>query len=143
MSVPSACWIIDGVEAGAGHDGEPLAVEAADVELPPLPAQADEDGLLDVLRDAEVGREQVRGAGREDRERRVRAGHRVDAALHRAVAAPDEEQLGPLGQGTLHLLRREAALRHLDPQRIGHSLALQLAPQLGQAAAERLCRHGR
>ena len=119
------------VEAGAGHHGEPLAVEAADVELPPLPAEADGDGLLDVLRDAEVGREEVRSAGGEDRERRVRAGHRVDAALDGAVAAPDEEQLGPLVQGALQLLRCEAALRHLDPQRIVHALALQLAPQLG------------
>ena len=44
------------VEACAGHDGEALAVEAADVELAALAAQADRDGLLDVLRDAEVGR---------------------------------------------------------------------------------------
>ena len=56
-------------------------------------AEADRHGLLDVLRDAEVGSEQVRSAGRENRERRVRAGHRVDAALDGAVAAPDEEQL--------------------------------------------------
>ena len=82
-----------GVEAGAGHDGEPLPIEAAEVEHMAVTAEADRHGLLDVLRDAEVGREQVRSAGRENRERRVRAGHRVDAALDGAVAAPDEEQL--------------------------------------------------
>ena len=119
------------VEAGAGHDGEPLAVEAADVELPPLPVQADCDGPLDVLRDPEIGREQVRSAGGEDHQRRVRACHRVDAPLERSVTAPHEEQLGPLGECALYLLRREAALRHLDPQRIIHALPLQLASQLG------------
>ena len=52
------------VEAGSGHDGEALAVEPADIELAPFAAEADRDRLLDVLRDAEVRREQVRGAGR-------------------------------------------------------------------------------
>ena len=61
-----------GVETGAGHDGEPLAVEAADIELPPITAETDRDRLLDVLRDPEVRREQVRGAGREDGKRDVR-----------------------------------------------------------------------
>ena len=138
LSVPSASLDHRGVEADAGHDREVLAVEASDVELAPLAVQPDRDGLLDVLRDAEVRREQVGGAGRQDRERCVRAGERVDAALHHPVAAPDEEQLGALGERRFDLLRRVRALRHLDPERVVDALPRQLAPQLGQAAAERL-----
>ena len=81
---------------------------------------------------------QVGGAGRQDRERGVGACERVDAPLHRPVAAPDEEQLGALGESALHLLRDVAALRHLDPERVVDALARQLPPQLGQAAAEGL-----
>src|SRR5207302_2678623 len=50
------------VEAGPCHDGEPLAVEAPDVELTAFAAETDRDRLLDVVRDAEVGGEQVGGA---------------------------------------------------------------------------------
>src|SRR5689334_8093530 len=127
-----------GVEAGAGHDREALAVEPADIELAPFSVQADRHSTPDVLRDPQVRREQVGGAGGQDRERRLRARQRVDRALDHPVAAPDEEQLGTVREGTLHLLGRELALRHLDPHRIRDPSALQLAPQLGQAAAEGL-----
>ena len=126
------------VEAGAGHDGEPLAVEPADVELAPFPVEADRDRARNVLRDSEVRCEQVGGAGGQDRERRLRARQGVDRALDHPVAAPDEEQLGTVRECTLHLLGRELALRHLDPHRICDPIALQLAPQLRQAAPEGL-----
>ena len=124
------------VESDPGHDREVLAVEASDVESAPLAAKPDRDRLLDVLRDAEIRGEQVGGAGRQDRKRRVGTCERVDAALHRPVAAPDEEELGALVTCALHLFRGVAALRHLDPERILDTLARQFPPQLGQAAAE-------
>src|SRR4029077_11685948 len=111
---------------------EAFAVEPTDIEFAPLTAEADQDRLLDVLRDAEVRRQQIGGAGRQDREWRLRAGHRVDRALDRPVAAPDEEQIGAVRERTLHLLRREAALRYLDPDRIGDALALELPSELHQ-----------
>ena len=76
-----------GVEAGARHHGEPLAVEAADVELAALAAQSDRDGLLDVLRDPEVDGEQVRGARRDDREAR-----RPSRRARRRSAAPSRRR---------------------------------------------------
>ena len=115
-----------------------LAVEAADVESAPLATKPDRDRLFDVLRDVEIRGEQVRGAGRQDRERRVGAGERVDAALHGPVAAPGEEELGALVKCTLHLFRGVAALRYLDPERIVDSLAREFPPEFGQAAAEGL-----
>ena len=71
------------VEPGAGHHGEALLAEAADVEPPAIAAQPDGDGALDVRGDPEVGREQVRRAGRQDREARVGAGEHA-----RCTAAP-------------------------------------------------------
>ena len=62
------------VEARAGHDREALAVEAPDVEAAPAAGEPDLHRLLDVLRDSEVGREQVRGSGRDDRDGRAGAG---------------------------------------------------------------------
>src|ERR1700759_4918137 len=47
-----------------------------------------------------------------DRGPRVRARHRVDAALDRAVAAPDEQNVSPLGRGPARVLGG-AALAHL------------------------------
>ena len=66
---------------------------------------------LDVLRNPEVGREQVRRAGRDDREARRRAGEHVDAALHHPVAAPGEDELGALVERAPDLGGRLAALR--------------------------------
>ena len=64
----------------------------------PVAPEPDGDGALDVLRDPEVRREQVRRAGRDDRELAPRAGEHVDAAPHRPVAAPREHELGALVQ---------------------------------------------
>ena len=48
------------------------------------------------------------------------------------VPSPPQTKISsrPLGESALHLLRRVSALRHLDPQWVGDSLALQLAAQL-------------
>ena len=77
------------------HHREPLAVHAPHVEPAASAVQPDLDRLsmscgisrLDAKRFAVP-------AGRSRRERR--AVERVDAALHHAVAAPDEEEVGPL-----------------------------------------------
>ena len=66
------------------------------------------------------------------------AGEDVEAALHGAVAAPGEDELGPLVEGPLHLLRRLAALRHLVPERIVDAGLLEDAPELDEPAPDRL-----
>ena len=88
----------DGVEAGAGHDREALAVDHADVEAAPGPVQGDVDRGGQVVGHAEVGGQQVGGAGRQDGDGDVCARHRVDAALHGPVAAPQEEQVGAVSR---------------------------------------------
>ena len=95
-----------GVEARARHDGEALAVEAADVEPAVGPCRPDRRRPADVLRDAEVGREQVRGAGGHDREARIGAREHVDAALHHPVAAPHEDELRAFVPAPADLLGR-------------------------------------
>jgi hypothetical protein len=62
-----------GVEAGAGHRRETLAVEAPDVDLPAVAAQSDANRLLDVLLDPEIRGEKVRGRGGEDADGHLRA----------------------------------------------------------------------
>ena len=86
-------------------------------------ASATCDRLLDVMRDAEVGREQVRGPGGNDRDRGVGTGEHVDAALHHAVAAPDDDEVRAGIERGPHALRRLPTLRHLEPERVGHALA--------------------
>ena len=116
------------VEPDPGHDRELLAVHVADVELAALALERRLDRAVDLLRDAEVRGEQVRGAGRHDRQRRVGSGEDVDAALDHAVAAPDEDQLRALVERRPDLLGSLAALVHLDPERIGHAVALEGLP---------------
>ena len=82
--------------------------------------------------------EQIRRAGRDDRETHVRAGEHVDAALNHPVAAPGEDELRALVQRPSNLGGRLAALRHLAPERLVDSLGCEDATKLGQSAAERL-----
>ena len=74
------------------------------------PWRRDLDRLLQVDRDAEVRRQEVGRAGRQDGHRRVAAGEHVDAALARAVAAPDQEVVGAGRERLAHGLGRLAAL---------------------------------
>ena len=133
----SASRIIEGVEAGAGHHGEVLAVHHAEVERPASAVEADLHGLLDRGGDAEVGGQQVGRAGGQDRHVDRLAGDGVEAALHRAVAAPDEDEVGALAHGLLHRGRRLPALRDLEPQRLD-ALVGEDGAQLVEAAAHRL-----
>src|SRR3954447_1924889 len=126
------------VKAGAGHDGEPLAVQVDNVDLPLSTRQAVCDCAVDGGGKPEVGGEQVRGAGRDDRHARPAPGERVDAPLRHAVAAPHEEVLGAVLEKPLHLLGCLAALRDLRPHRILHAMLREAAPQLWQASLDRL-----
>ena len=99
-----------GVESDAGHHGEALAVHGADVDPPAYAGEPDFDGRADLLGDAEVGRQQVRGAGGNDRKGGVGAGERVDAALCQPVSAPGEDHFRTAGKGAAHLFRRLLAL---------------------------------
>ena len=80
-----------------------------DVELAPLAAQPDRDGLLDVLRDAEVRREQVRRPGRHDRDRQSPSRRR--SSRHRCtVPSPPQTKSSsaPSLQRALDLLRERS-----------------------------------
>ena len=138
LQPPSARGDHVGVEARPGHHGEALAVHRADVDRARLAVQPGRDGAVDVLRDPEVGREQVGRAGRDDRDRRARPGERVDAALRHAVSAPDEEVVGALLAAASDLLWRLLALRHLDPERVGNAVACERAAQFRQPALDAL-----
>ena len=101
--------------------------------------QPDLDAPPRSLRDAEVGGEQVGGAGGDDRERAPGAGELVDAPLHHAVAAPHEEEVGTVGDGLRRtrlgaflLLGTSNQSGSVTPRSVEH------APELGEPAAERL-----
>src|SRR6266536_2943602 len=124
------------IEPCAGHDGEVLAVHRTGVQQPALPAQPYPHRLGQVGGDPQVPREQIRRAGRQDRQHSLRPGHGVDAALDRPVAAPDEYHLSAVRQRAAGALGCLAALRHLQPERIGNALPRQHLTKLPQAAAE-------
>ena len=67
-----------------------------------------------------------------------RTGENVDAALDHAVPAPGEDQLRALVEGTFDRSGSLPALRHLAPQRVGDSLVLEDATELGEPTLERL-----
>ncbi len=129
-----------GVEAGAGHDREPLAVHADRVDAPARAVQPGHHGPFDVFRQPQVGREQVGRPGRDDGHRRVGSGQHVHTALRHAIPAPHEEQVDTLREQALDLLRRLAALVHLGPERVADAVRGERAAKLGQAAVERLAR---
>jgi hypothetical protein len=129
-----------GVKARARHHHEALAVDRARVQPTPVAVQPDVDRLGQIVRHLEVRRQQVRGPGGQDRHRRAGPRYRVDAALDRTIATPDEQHVDPLGGGPAGVLGRAAALVHLVPQRVGDAFPSQDLPQLGQAAAETLAR---
>jgi hypothetical protein len=126
------------VEARARHDRETFPVHRAGVQPAPVAVQPDPHRLGEIVRHIQVRRQQVRGPRGQDRHGRVRVRHRVDAPLDGAVATPDEHHVGPLGDRSPRVLGSAAALLHLVPEGIGHALAGQDAPQLGQAAAKAL-----
>jgi hypothetical protein len=124
------------VEPRARHDREMFPVHRAGVQPAAVTVQPDAHRLSEIVRHVQVLRQQVRGPGGQDRHRRVRVRHRVDAALDGAVAAPDEHHVGPFGRCFPRVLGSAAALLYLVPEGIGHPFEGQDPPQLGQAAAK-------
>ena len=107
---------------------EALAVEPADVELAPLAAKPDRDSLLDVLRDAEVRREEVRGPGGHDREGGVRPGERIDRNAATVPSPPQtKSSSAPSSRARFTCSGANRLFAHFDPQRIVDALALELA----------------
>jgi hypothetical protein len=127
-----------GVESRAGHHREVLAVHRPGVQPAAVAVQPDPHRLGEVVRDLQVRSQEVRGAGGQDRHGRVHSGHGVDAALDGAIATPDEQDVHALLSCATSVFGCVAALLHLMPQRVGHSLPGQDLPELGQAAAEAL-----
>jgi len=84
------------------------------------------------------GRQQIRRAGRNDGNGGARVCNCIDATLHHPVTAPGEDELCPGFESLLDLLRREAALCHLPPLRIGDAALLERLPKLKESAVKRL-----
>src|SRR5205085_7037674 len=66
----------------------------------------------------------------------------VETALHEAVAAPREDELGAPLERALDLLRSLVALRHLRPEGLVETSLLERAAQPQQPVAEGLPRVG-
>ena len=121
MSVPSACWIIDASKPAPAMTAKRSPLNRPTSSFRRSPSEADRDRLLDVLRDAEVRREQVRGAGRQDRERSVRACERVDRSAapsrrrprRRAARAPRRARASPASARSGSSAPRSTAGRRL------------------------------
>src|SRR6266536_776972 len=126
------------VETHPGHDRDVLAVHLAEVEPAALAMQPDADRLGQVVRDPEVGGEQVGRTSRDDGDGGPRTGQRVHAPLDHAVTAPDENQASAMLERLPDLPGRLPALRHLVPQWVCHPHVAQLLTQLVQPAVEGL-----
>ena len=83
---------------------------------------------------------QIGRARGDDRDRRRRAGRRVDTTLHHPVAAPHEQELDAAVERGSHALRRPLRLRHLEPVRVVDPGRGELRSQLAEAAVECLAR---
>src|SRR6202035_4405540 len=62
----------------------------------------------------------------------------IDAALHRPVTAPQEEEIGTLVDGFPGLGRRLSTLGHLIPDRLPEPPVREDSPQLTEASAQGL-----
>ena len=124
------------VEAGPSHDGEALAVDAADIEAPSHTVQRNAYRLTDVEGDIEIGGEKVCGASRDDCERNIGTRHDIDALLHHAIAAPHHDQLRPVGYGLAYPLGCVPALGNFGPHWFGHAVIAERLPQLFQATSK-------
>ena len=99
------------VETDAGHDGERLVVDPAEVDAPIDTVDGHRERVGEPSRHAEVAGEQVAGAERDERDRHVRAGQGAEASHHGAIAAADHDELdarrhGGLGHAGTRILRR-------------------------------------
>jgi hypothetical protein len=68
-----------GVQPCAGHHRKALAVQRSGVQPTTIPVQADLNCLGEIGWDIQVGRQQIRCAGRQDRKDVIRPGHRRTA----------------------------------------------------------------
>ena len=95
------------VDAGAGHQGEVAIAGQAEVDRDDVAARGQAAGVGRVERDAELDGHDVDGAGRDDGERYVAAGHAVDDLVHGAVAADGADDV----DAALRRLARRARWR--------------------------------
>ena len=86
-----------GREPDSGDVEEQLAVDAAEVDPPPVPGEDDVGRLVEVGRDAERAGEVVRGAGRQDAERQAGLDEARRRQAEAAVAARDDRDLRRAG----------------------------------------------
>jgi hypothetical protein len=95
-----------------------LAVDLAEVERPAGAGQRDVECLVELLGNAEVVCEQVRGACRDDCDRDVGTRDGVEAALDQAVPTPGDDQLRACLEGVADAFWRLLALAHLVPEQV-------------------------
>jgi hypothetical protein len=84
--------------------------------------QANVHRLCQIDRDLQVGDQQIGRARRQHRHRYPHACHRVEAALYRAVAAPEKQQVGAVVDRLAGERRGFAALGDLVPNRVREAL---------------------
>src|SRR5262249_24312749 len=125
------------IESDAGHDCEMLTVDPPQVQTPALAMESNVDRPGQVARDADVAREQVRRASRNDGNRRARTHQGVRTTLHHAVPTPDEDQVATPSQRLTYLAGSLPALRNLVPQHVA-ALGRDQPAELAQSPAQRL-----
>jgi len=105
-----------GVEADPARHREPplVAVDVgpAEIDRPARLAEEAGDGTAEILRDLEVGRDEVPGAGRDDAEGDVRGRESLDNAQDRAVATDGHDHLSARLHGPRGALRERALPLH-------------------------------
>jgi hypothetical protein len=94
--------------------------------------QRDIDRVVEVAWQVEVERQEVAGAGGEDRQGHAAGGQAGDAGHHGAVAARSQDQVhvlldGLAGEALARLLLGRLQPHHLDPGRVQRRLQVALA----------------
>ena len=118
----------------------PFTTPASSVAAPAV--ERDVERAFDRGRDAEVGREEVRGASRHDPERHSGAGEGVDAPLHTAVTAPHEHEVDTFLDSLLGALACLRALGDLEPHELDVLVLVEPPAKLRESAVEGLLRMG-
>ena len=102
----------------------------------PVAAKPDRHCLFDVLGNAEIACEKVRGSRRNDGESDIGARQHVNTSLNHSVTTPRKNELSAPVHRTLNLSRRLPALRNLAPERVVDPFRGESPAKLGEATSK-------